>query len=88
MLVSSYHRGIEKDDLEINPLQALEHHQDRPPHPPLHPPPPAHVNGVPRPVRLWQISPRRARAQDVQYPFQGLTIPDLGRPAAPAVLRG
>jgi len=52
MLVDAYHRGIEKDDPEINPLQALEYHQDIPPHPPLHPPLPAHVNGVPRPVRL------------------------------------
>src|SRR4026207_2537512 len=88
MLVGPHDRGIQNDNAEINPLQALEYHEDIPPHAALHPPLPAPVNGVPVPVRRWSISPWRARAQDMPDPFEGLTIPDLGRSAAPAVLRG
>ena len=85
MLVGPHDRGIQKDDVQINPFQALEDHQEIPPHAALHPPLPAHVYGVPRPVRLRYISPRRARTQDVSYAFQGLTIAALGWPAAPAL---
>jgi hypothetical protein len=88
MLVGPHAGRIEKDNVQINPLQAREEQQDIPPHPPLHPALPAHVNGVPRPVRLGQIAPWRPGAQDGQYPFEGLPMPDLGRPAAPAVLWG
>jgi hypothetical protein len=88
MLVGPHDGRIEKDDVQINALQALQEHQDMPPHAALHPPGPAHVNDVPCPVLRGSIAPRRAGAQDRQDPFQGLPIPDLGRPATPAVLGG
>ena len=54
MLVGSHDSGIEKDNVQINPLQAFKHQQDIPPYTALHPALPAHINGVPRPVLLLQ----------------------------------
>jgi hypothetical protein len=50
MLVGPPNGRIETDNVQINPLQALEEQQDLPPHAPLHPPLPAQVNGMPRPI--------------------------------------
>jgi hypothetical protein len=88
MLGGPHESGSKQDDGQIHPLQALKDHADIPPDAPRHPPLPAHVKGMPRPIRLRYIPPRCARAQAGQSPFQGIAIADLGWPATPALLRG
>ena len=62
----AHHGGIQKHDGQVDTLEPLQQLQDLPPDPTLDPALPAHVDRVPRAVGVWQIPPRRARAQNMQ----------------------
>lgn len=83
MLVRAHHRRVAKDDGQVKTLQAFQYHQERPPHPALHPPLPAHGHGMPVSLGWRESAPRRAGAQHVEYAFQGVAVPDLRWPALP-----
>ncbi len=81
----AHHGGIQKHDGQVDTLEPLQQLQDLPPDPTLDPALPAHVDRVPRAVGVWQIPPRRARAQNMQHTFQRLAVLDRRRtpPATP-----